>query len=122
MFWGSRLKEERKRLKITQKKLAETCNINYQTILRYEKEERTPDGDFYYIISKLGFDVQYILTGVRSENCLSEEIKELIKLYEAAPENIKQAVKAVLLSGGNGTVKTVNFNNNSNVSNVNIKN
>lgn len=121
MFWGSRLKEERKRLKITQKKLAETCNINYQTILRYEKEERTPDGDFYYIISKLGFDVQYILTGVRSDAALSPDERELLTLYKEAPETIKQAVRAVLLSGGMATVKSVDFGKNNRIQNSSIK-
>lgn len=122
MFWGERLKEERKRLKIKQKDLAAAFGVVHQTILGYEKGKTNPDIDFFEKIAPYGFDVQYILTGVRSDTALSPDERELLTLYKEAPEAIKQAVKAVLLSGGNGTVKTVNFNNNSNVSNVNIKN
>lgn len=77
--------------------------------------------DFYDKISELNFDVQYILTGVHSESCLSREVKELIKLYESAPETIKQAVRAVLLSGGMATVKSVDFGKNNRIQNSSIK-
>ncbi|MDE5681106.1 MAG: helix-turn-helix domain-containing protein [Mailhella sp.] len=122
MFWGERLKEERKRLKIKQKDLAATFGVVHQTILSYEKGKTNPEIDFFEKISKLGFDVQYIITGERSDNVLTAEEKEFLALFRSSPETIKQAVRAVLLSGGNGTVKTVNFNNNSHISNVNIKN
>lgn len=122
MSFSKKLKEEKKRLKENQGTIAKYAGITEESVGAYERGENNPPCSFLEKIAPYGFDVQYILTGVRSDAALSPDERELLTLYKKAPETIKQAVRAVLLSGGNGTVKTVNFNSNSHISNVNIKN
>lgn len=119
MNFAIRLKEERKRLKIKQKEFAEELGISAQGIINYEKGARKPSLEYIDALIKKGADIQYIYTGDRSASYLSDEIKELINLYEAAPENIKKAVRAVLLSGE--MAKIVNFGKNNNMQNSNIQ-
>lgn len=119
MNFAIRLKEERKRLKIKQKEFAEELGISAQGIINYEKGARKPSLEYIDALIKKGADIQYIYTGDRSASYLSDEIKELINLYEAAPENIKKAVRAVLLSGEMD--KIVNFGKNNNIQNSSIK-
>ncbi len=94
--------------------------VVHQTILSYEKGKTNPEIDFFEKISKLGFDVQYIITGERSDNVLTAEEKEFLALFRSSPETIKQAVRAVLLSGGVATVKSVDFGNSKNLTNIKI--
>ena len=64
--------------------------------------------------------MQYIITGERSDNVLTAEEKEFLALFRLSPETIKQAVRAVLLSGGVATVKSVDFGNSKNLTNIKI--
>lgn len=121
MTLGQRLKEERKRLNFTQKIIAQLIEIHYTSWVYYEKDNVNPTSIFFEKIAPYGFDVQYILTGVRSDTALSPDERELLTLYKEAPETIKQAVKAVLLSGGVATVKSVDFGKNNKIQNSNIK-
>lgn len=101
MNFSLRLKEERKRLKLTQKQFADIIECSATSIVMYEKEQTIPQVTFLEKIAPLGFDVQYILTGVHSgviENTYSKEEQEIIKLYRNANESIKIATKAVLTS------------------------
>ena len=58
---GARILEERERLRLTQSALG----VTPQAQRRYEKGERTPDGEYLSAFAALGADVQYILTGKR---------------------------------------------------------
>jgi transcriptional regulator with XRE-family HTH domain len=67
--FGERLKEERKRLKITQEKLAEAGGVTKRTIIYYEQNKISPPDDFLNKINENvpGIDVTYIYTGVKKE-------------------------------------------------------
>lgn len=65
---GARFEEERVRMGKTQDVLANDVGVNRRTIGRIENGETPPAGDLLSLIAQLGFDTQYILTGVRSEN------------------------------------------------------
>lgn len=121
MSFSKRLKEEKKRLKENQATIAKYAGITEKSVGAYERGENNPPCSFLEKIAPYGFDVQYILTGVRSDTALRPDERELLTLYKAAPENIKQAVKAVLLSGGVATVKSVDFGKNNKIQNSNIK-
>lgn len=120
MSWYNRLKEERKRLKIKQKDFAEELEMSVQGIIQYEKGARKPSLEYIDALIKKGADIQYIYTGVRSENLLSDELKEIIRLYSEASESIKSAVKTILLNGTNPQ-KIVDFGKNNNLQNSKIK-
>ncbi len=63
---GSRLKEERSRLGLTQPQVAERCGIGKTTVINWEKDASSPSAPQLSALSGLGVDVMYVLTGKRS--------------------------------------------------------
>lgn len=95
--FGLRLLEERARLGISQKHLRELTGVGKNTQLNYESGKTSPDADYLQKLDSLGFDVQYLVTGQRGSK-LTEEHQQLLSLWESAPEVIRNAACAVLLS------------------------
>jgi DNA-binding XRE family transcriptional regulator len=62
-----RLKEERLRLGLLQAFVANECDVTSRTIILWEQGRPVP-ADKLAALARLGFDVQYIVTGVRSTN------------------------------------------------------
>ena len=60
-----RVKEERLRLGLSQSLFGDLAGVGKHAQIRYEKGERSPDGDYLQAISTAGCDVLYILTGRR---------------------------------------------------------
>jgi transcriptional regulator with XRE-family HTH domain len=60
----TRLGEERKRLHLNQHKVATYCEVSVKTIGRWEKNIPIP-ADKLALLVKLGYDITYILTGVK---------------------------------------------------------
>lgn len=60
----SRLKEERKRLGLTQAELGAACGASKRTVVEWEKERRIPS-DRLALLAGVGFDTAYVLTGRR---------------------------------------------------------
>jgi hypothetical protein len=52
--------------------------------------------EYFEALSKIGVDVQYVVTGQRSEAALSPELSGLIALYQKAPLAVKAAVLRAL--------------------------
>lgn len=92
------LKNERKRLKFTQKALAEQLNVSDMTIKRYETGTPIPS-DKLAILANLGFDVSYLLTGVRSVQSLSAEEQLILDKYRSAETEVKHQMLLLLLGG-----------------------
>ncbi len=114
MSLSERLKEERKRLFMTQEKLAILTFTTKKSIGTYEKAHTVPSATFLGHLSSLGFDVVYILTGTRSDTSpFTEEEKQLVELYRSANASIKLAVQATLNSGVKAG-HTVNVRGNAN--------
>lgn len=61
-----RVKEERKRLGLTQEEAAEKCGIRRQQWIRYEKGTSEFDGEALRNFGEAGASISYILTGERS--------------------------------------------------------
>ncbi|MCV2220551.1 helix-turn-helix domain-containing protein [Pseudomonas mercuritolerans] len=107
---GSRLQEERKRFGMTQGEIAEAIGVVKRTQANYEAG--TSDAPASYL-SKLavqfGFDVPYILTGVRtnlSESALNEIEDSLIKQYRIIPEDDQKAIRRFLRAMVDDVVKS----------------
>ena len=64
----SRLKEERKRLKMTQALAASVCGVARETWGRYESGALMPGAEVLVEFARANADVAYILSGVRHEN------------------------------------------------------
>ena len=62
---GFRIVEERKKLGLTQEKVAEKCGVSRKQWIRYEKDEQKLDGEVLKRFIALGADGAYILGGVR---------------------------------------------------------
>ncbi|WP_166362465.1 helix-turn-helix domain-containing protein [Pseudomonas akapageensis] len=63
---GSRIREERERLGLTQRVFGEIGGVEPNAQGKYESGERTPKADYLAAVAARGADVLYILTGVRT--------------------------------------------------------
>lgn len=100
---GERLRDERAQLGMTQEKFASAAGVLRGAQVKYEKDERRPDADYLAAIAAIGADVQYIVTGVRSDASLTPDERQLIALFRAAPLTGKMAAVGAL-QGAMGNV------------------
>lgn len=63
--FGTRLKEERKRLGMSQTEFAAAVGVHLNTQSRYEKGDRTPDATYLDAIKSVGVDLGYVLSGTK---------------------------------------------------------
>jgi transcriptional regulator with XRE-family HTH domain len=64
---STRLREERKRLGLSQTEFAAKAKVHLKSQMNYEKGDRAPDAAYLSAIAAAGADVLYILTGERRE-------------------------------------------------------
>lgn len=95
---GGRIYFERAKLGKTLVDFALQCGVTKQTQIKYEGNQNFPDTRYLEGAMRQGADVMYILTGYRSHDALSDTHQNLIEAFEAAPEELKNAAFAVLLS------------------------
>lgn len=74
---GERIKAERVRLKFSQEAFGDFAGVGKHSQIRYEKGERSPDGDYFSSIHALGADVLYIITGHRAPFVAQEHMPYL---------------------------------------------
>ncbi len=72
--------------------------VGKTTQVTYESGESVPDGRYLIDLAEKGFDVLYPLTGRRDQAALSDETQNLIDTYKDAPDHLKRAVFAALIS------------------------
>lgn len=103
---SQRLKEERGRLGLTQPDFAELAGVKKRTLIDWEKGVSSPTAVQLSALYAAGADVQYILTGIRT-NALAEQnpgyaalrpdqIALLDNLSHCAPED-QDAIKRMAL-------------------------
>lgn len=102
---GERLKEERERLCFTQPAFGAIGGVKKLAQLNYEKGERFPGADYLAAIAKVGADVQYIVTGIRCPDALSDDESELIARFRKAPIAVKASALAGLAAGAESPTK-----------------
>lgn len=90
------LAEERVRLGFKAKEVADFAGIAIPTQSNYEKGKRSPDTRYLYEISKLGFDIHYVVTGKRSVDGVSKDDRSLLELFNNAPKAVQNYIKAGL--------------------------
>lgn len=71
MTIGTRLKEERERLKLSQTALADAVGTTKKTQIDYEKDNTQPKAMYMAKVAEMGVDVAYVITGMRLENVAS---------------------------------------------------
>lgn len=80
-FFG-RLREERARLGLTQQEVADAAQVHVKTVRRWESLVAVPLDAMVPLVG-IGYDVQYIASGVRSKNI--HEVREKGIDYEVSP-------------------------------------
>ena len=88
---GIRISSERKRLSMSQEHLSEKVSITQKTQSAIETGKNSPSILYLYELSLLGFDTQFIITGVRSKN-LDDVMSEL----KNTPQDSKDLAIAML--------------------------
>lgn len=96
---AERLKDERKRLGLNQTEFGKLAGVGKTTQINYESGERSPDANYLAAIVEAGADVQYIVTGVRSDVALTPDERELVALFRAAPLAVKASAIGALKGG-----------------------
>lgn len=109
---GSRLQEERKRCSMTQNDLAEALGIAKRTQANYESGSSDATASYLSrVATEFGFDVPYILTGVRTtlaENSLTDVEDDLVKQYRSIPDDDQKAVRRILKAMADDAVRAKN--------------
>lgn len=113
LLCSDRLKNDRKRLKLTQQKLAALLEVSDMTIKRWETGTAIPS-DKLILMKNLGFDISYILFG-ESDQTYSQEENLLIDKYRQASPVLRNQMLMLLLSGDSEATKTVVNNRNNSV-------
>ncbi|WP_068634923.1 helix-turn-helix domain-containing protein [Thauera butanivorans] len=86
---GTRLREERERLGLTQ----DALGVTPQSQRKYEKGESTPGADYLAMFAALGADVLYILTGQRTVGELAPDEAALLDNYRHTQSDGKLALQ-----------------------------
>ncbi|QGL25021.1 helix-turn-helix domain-containing protein [Neisseria brasiliensis] len=106
-LFANRLKEERKKLGLTQAQAAEKCGISMRMWGDYERGKYFPRNENLIGIEKIGIDIQYVMHGRRDETAampsekLSKEEQELLDLFRQASD----LGRAVIVSAARGAEK-----------------
>lgn len=114
------LTEERNRLNLKAKDVAEFVGVAIPTQSNYENGKRSPDAEYLAKLTELGFDINYVLTGKRESLSLATQEKMLIELFRQAPETVQRHILAGLLTQNTpeppkGNIVTVGNSNTGNV-------
>jgi transcriptional regulator with XRE-family HTH domain len=95
---GSRIREERERLKLTQRAFGEIGGVEPNAQGKYESGERWPKADYLVAVAQKGVDVLYVLTGERAAELadrLAPAEAKLLANYRALPEHAQLALSAM---------------------------
>lgn len=94
--FNNRLREERKRFKLSQEEMAAIGGVQRNTQSLYERGARKPDIDYLEKIAKAGADILYVITGEKTptkSSALSLKESALIDDYRAAAQEGRQALE-----------------------------
>ncbi|OOF80857.1 hypothetical protein BKG92_10130 [Rodentibacter ratti] len=83
---GNRLREERKKLKFSQKDFSKLAGVTVQAQFKYEHNRVLPRANYFVNISSLGIDVNYVLFGIKGELVRNEEERRLLHLFRTSKD------------------------------------
>jgi transcriptional regulator with XRE-family HTH domain len=92
---GARLREERKRLGLTQQEFAALGGIASNAQAHYEAGERQPKAGYLIGVAAAGVDILYVLLGQRTptvEASLTPEEARVIAQFRALPKEDRKAL------------------------------
>ena len=86
MTLGSRLKEERERLGLTQARLGALVGAAERTVIEWEKNASSPKGHLLEVMAQVGLDAAYVVTGRRQDR-----VQESAPRYEMVGSSTDQS-------------------------------
>ncbi len=98
---GSRLREERDRLGLTQKEFGDIGGVEPNAQGKYESGERTPKANYLAKVAGEGVDVLYVLTGERTPipaDRLSQAEEHVLGHYRVLPREGQDAIRHMAVS------------------------
>lgn len=99
MTIGDRLREERERLGFNQPALAGLAETTKKSQIDYEKGISFPKANYLEVIARVGADIQYIITGVRSAAALAGDEEQLLQQYRSLDSESKRRTLAMVFGG-----------------------
>ncbi|WDM66300.1 helix-turn-helix domain-containing protein [Xanthomonas cucurbitae] len=115
MTVGKRLKDERKRLDLTQDELATQLGVTRYAQMNFEKDINLPGGAYLLAALDRGVDVMYVLSGYRVQ--MDPEDARVLSALRTASAGARSVALAALgletaaSPGMPGAAPTLNFNN-----------
>lgn len=94
--FGVRLKEERKRIGMNQTDFAAAGGVQKRAQVSYEQDERAPNLEYLALLSKVGVDIIYVLTGELGAAALGDSERLLITGFRALDERGKAGVMGMI--------------------------
>lgn len=94
--FGERLKTERKRLQLTQERMAEVGGVRKNTQLLYEAGRNTPDVDYLTRVIAIGVDLHFLFYGERGPAALSRDEQAILALLETATPEARAMLMVTL--------------------------
>lgn len=101
------LQEERKRLGFNQSEVSENTGVSMTSQSYYETGKRFPDSQYLLKLAEMGFDINFVLTGQRDSNHLTNEEKFLLDKFRQASKEKQTAVLGALLFDGDSVAVSV---------------
>lgn len=96
---SDRLREERERLSLSQRRVAELLGVSLNTVNNWERGTSAVGAEAVSQLGELGADVLYIVAGQRTPKpALTAEEASLLDNYNNATEQGKAAARAVLFA------------------------
>lgn len=96
MSFADRLREERNRLGFIQMDAAKAAGVGFTSYQGYERGDRVPNADALNGLHLAGFDVLYLVTGVRNGSTLSNEDSSLLAALNQTDERGRATAIAAL--------------------------
>ncbi len=83
---GERLREERRRLQLSQSELAQAGGVSLSTQVGYETGARVPDLEYLLRVMEAGIDKDYLLTGARTGQSRPLDLELVVRIFESIDE------------------------------------
>ena len=92
---GKRLKQERKRLKLTQSALGAIGGVEANAQGHYESGQRLPRADYLFRIAAAGVDISRVVTGIDSNNRLEVPMLPSLAQLDDDHDSAESVVKII---------------------------